>query len=75
MKQPIAHSQSKQQHHMGKNPGAGVSDQMHQKREDKTPAAPPRSDFEELRHDALGAQDRRSNLTSDAAVRNYPKLR
>ena len=74
MKQSIVHSASKEQPQMGKNPAAGAPD-LAMKKRDRKPEAPPRSDFEELRHDALGAQDRRTNLTSDAATRKYPSLR
>ncbi len=74
MQQALAHDRSLEQPQMGQTPGAGSSDQMIKKRESKPPA-PPMSSFEEPRHDALGAQDRRSNIASDAASRKYPSLR
>ena len=73
MRQSILDAKTKNLITLGKHIAASSMGHSN-KQTDPTPKPPPMNEFDQLRHDALGAQDRRSNLIADGAPKKYPSL-
>ena len=74
MRQSIINAPSKVPIKLGKHPSSNLKTKTNREKSPPRQQQAAMSDFDQLRHDALAAQDRVANITADGAPKNYPKL-